>query len=966
MTAPLIATIVAASLTIYTGIYHIVLYRQRQARSDLSFFLTCLAAGLYAIPCVGLYIAGSGASAGSWQMVRWFLLFVFGAVYGWFFADETGLTSNKAPMPAPELQTKYLQAASLLALIGLASDCLADFIQHPPLYILPFVYLATVFFMTKVHISEILDSNRLKVVLQESEEKYRNVVQSAPMGMHLYQLYPDGRLVFVGANPAADKILGVDNQQFIGMTIEQAFPPLQATEAPERYRRACSLGEAWQTEQINYRDNIIQGAYAVWAFQTAPGKMAAAFLDITERKRAEEAQRKERDLLNRVMETSPAGIVLLDPQGKIHFANQRAEQVLGITQSEIGQRAYNSPEWQIASYDGQPIDDDDLPFAQVKRSGEAVWAIRHAIQLPGGRRALLSINAAPALNERGEIDAIVTTVEDVTARIQAEEALRQSEERYRTISELTSDLAFAFHISPVGELSAEWIAGALQKITGYTLDEIKVPGTWMKLVHPDDLPRIIERVQQIGKSAPGTGELRVISRSGEVHWLRVFGKLVDPQSPGIHIIGAAQDITERKKAEQALKQYNERLEILHKIDNAILSAQSPQDIAAAALRDIQSLVPCYRASVTLFSDNYEQVHILALRYSGQTQISSEQTIPVQEFDWDEKLLHGEISVVDDLSPWIEKSPLRRKLAAEGVRSTVNVPLVARQQVIGALNLGSDQLNGFDANQIDIARELAELLAVAIQQARLNEQVQRHSVEMEDRVRQRTAELEEKNRDLETFTYSVSHDLKAPLRGIDGYSSLLLKDYASVLDEDGRMFIHSIRRATDQMHQLINDLLAYSRLERRAIVKGPVHLPTLLQDILTEYEGEIRESHVTLAINLPCETVSAEPEGLGQALRNLIDNALKFTRHIPSPRIEIGGRKTENSCILWVRDNGIGFDMQYHDRIFEIFQRLHRTEDYPGTGIGLALVFKVINRMGGRVWAESIPGAGATFYLELIE
>jgi PAS domain S-box-containing protein len=236
--------------------------------------------------------------------------------------------------------------------------------------------------------------------------------------------------------------------------------------------------------------------------------------------------------------------------------------------------------------------------------------------------------------------------------------------------------------------------------------------------------------------------------------------------------------------------------------------------------------------------------------------------------------------------------------------------------------------------------------------------------LEQRVIQRTGELETKNREMETFTYSVSHDLKAPLRGIDGYSRLLLEDYADRLDEDGRSFLLTIRRATDQMNQLINDLLAYSRLERRSLIKGNVHLPGLIEEVVTERKGEISDRHVLLTVNIPCEYVMAEVEGLTQALRNLLDNALKFTHQVETPCIEISGYKTEKSCVLWVKDNGIGFDMQYHDRIFEIFQRLHRAEDYPGTGIGLALVRKVMQRMGGRVWAESAPGAGAKFFLEI--
>jgi len=167
-----------------------------------------------------------------------------------------------------------------------------------------------------------------------------------------------------------------------------------------------------------------------------------------------------------------------------------------------------------------------------------------------------------------------------------------------------------------------------------------------------------------------------------------------------------------------------------------------------------------------------------------------------------------------------------------------------------------------------------------------------------------------------------------------------------------------------MNQLIDDLLAYSRLERRAMTTKSLNPRPLVEMLVAERADELQARQVALSVDIPCATVTAEAEGLAEAVRNLLDNALKFTRDVPAPRIEIGGRETEKSCIIWVRDNGIGFDMQYHDRIFEIFQRLPRAEDYPGTGVGLAIVRKVMQRMGGRVWAESAPGEGATFYLEI--
>jgi PAS domain S-box-containing protein len=237
-------------------------------------------------------------------------------------------------------------------------------------------------------------------------------------------------------------------------------------------------------------------------------------------------------------------------------------------------------------------------------------------------------------------------------------------------------------------------------------------------------------------------------------------------------------------------------------------------------------------------------------------------------------------------------------------------------------------------------------------------------ELERRVQERTAALQDANSQLEAFSYSVSHDLKAPLRGVDGYSRLLWEDYRDRLDDDGRFLLGSVRQAAAQMHQLIDDLLAYSRLERRAIDGAELEILPIVEGLLAERADEIRERSVHVELTAPAATVLADRDGFAQAFRNLLDNALRFTAQSPEPRIDVGGTAEPGTYTLWVRDNGISFDMGYHDRIFEIFQRLHRQDEYPGTGIGLALVRKAMQRMGGRVWAESRPGSGATFYLEV--
>ena len=235
--------------------------------------------------------------------------------------------------------------------------------------------------------------------------------------------------------------------------------------------------------------------------------------------------------------------------------------------------------------------------------------------------------------------------------------------------------------------------------------------------------------------------------------------------------------------------------------------------------------------------------------------------------------------------------------------------------------------------------------------------------LEARVVERTAQLEAANRELESFSYAVSHDLKAPLRGIDGYSQILLEDYRDRLDDEGRQFLANIRRGVAQMHELIEDLLAYAHIESQAPQPEPVSLQQLVDEVLDSYAHEIAALDAKIDVDVRTPELSVDRNGLALVLRNLVGNALKFSRNAAPPHIRISSREEAGTMLLRVCDNGIGFDMKYHDRIFGIFQRLHRAEDYPGTGGGLALVRKAIERMGGTVRAESEPGKGATFLVE---
>jgi signal transduction histidine kinase len=244
-----------------------------------------------------------------------------------------------------------------------------------------------------------------------------------------------------------------------------------------------------------------------------------------------------------------------------------------------------------------------------------------------------------------------------------------------------------------------------------------------------------------------------------------------------------------------------------------------------------------------------------------------------------------------------------------------------------------------------------------------EQLQSLNAELEQRVQERTHKLKEANKELEAFSYSVSHDLRAPLRAIDGFSRILLEEHAEKLDEDGKRVLAVIRSNTQNMGRLIDDLLAFSRLSRKQIEAAPVDMHNLASEVFQQLKSGVADQNIQFNLG-PLPDSVGDPVLIRQVLVNLLSNAVKYSRPRAQVVIDVNGRRENGDCIYYVKDNGVGFDMTYAKKLFGVFQRLHSVEEFEGTGVGLAIVQRIVQRHGGHVWAEGKVDQGATFYFSL--
>lgn len=666
-------------------------------------------------------------------------------------------------------------------------------------------------------------------------------------------------------------------------------------------------------------------------------------------------------------------------------------------------------------------------------------------------------------------------------------SLKESEERYRLISSVATDYTFSTKVMPDGTLNLNWVAGAFESISGYSLEEFKARGGWRATIHPEDLHIDDNDLARLQNNQSTESQIRTINRDGEIVWVQVFAHPLwsNEKNRLVGIYGAVKNITDRKKAEERLINSELRFrELLEKVNliAIILDTKGKVTFCNTHLAKLTEykieeiidqewfdlMIPDSNPEVkNLFINGLESGNI-SPRYENPILTKSGKKLDIRWSNVVQRNHKGEVMGIASIGEDITERKLaennlhetneRLKLMLENTPTAIwdwnletDVWLTTskyytmlgyepvtgfsdrkvwlgiihpedRENVIQRINSVlsfKDQEYTYTARMLhangtyrwqtvighviekDESGNAKRMLGVRIdvdETKKAEEALRKLNQQLEQKVAERTLELElrskaleEKeivltnaiknlnlkseelqrsamqlqaaNKELEAFSYSVSHDLRAPLRAINGFVSILLEDYHHVLDDEGKRICLIIHSNAVKMGQLIDDLLSFSRLIRSELHNSTIDMQSLVGALIAEFQSskELNPNVISLQ-ELPQST--GDSNLIKQVWTNLISNAIKYSSKTTNPQITIGANTTENETIYFIKDNGVGFSMNYVHKLFGVFQRLHGANEFEGTGVGLAIVQRIVTRHGGRVWAESEIGKGATFYFTL--
>lgn len=645
-----------------------------------------------------------------------------------------------------------------------------------------------------------------------------------------------------------------------------------------------------------------------------PLRMVGVNYDITERKKAEEALRISEASYRNIFESAVIGIYRTTPDGKILMANSTLIKLLGFDSFEdLAQRNLE--------VEGFEKDEQRKEFREkIEKDGsinsfESVWKTKT------GNPVFVNENAKAIFDTDGKVIYYEGTIEDITERKLTEEALRKNEALLKEMGRIAHVGGWEFN-ALTGE--ANWT----EEVARIHDLEPQLPVSVESGIryYADHSKPVIEKAvrEAIEQAKPYDLELEIVSAKGIHKWIRTIGHPIVENGKVVKVSGSFQDISVRKREEQALRESRDLLANLARLVPGVIyqyrlypDGRSAFPYASPGMNDIYEVTPeeVQEDATPVFGrlhpEDYDQV-VRAIRESADTlntfYCEFRVNLPRQGLRW----------------RWSQAHPQR-------------------------MEDGSILWHGIISDITE--RKLAE------------EEIKQLNETLERRVETRTAELSEANKELEAFSYSVSHDLRAPLRHINGFVDLLTEKYRDSLPEKAQHYLKTIVDASNQMGNLIDDLLELSRTGRKEMLQIKMDMNLVLNESMTMLKEYPEKRNIRWEIaNLP--KITGDHALLKMVWFNLLSNAVKFTKSKEPAIIQIGYLEEDAEYVFFVRDNGAGFDMQYAHKLFGVFQRLHPIHEFEGTGIGLANVRRIILKHSGRTWAESQPDQGATFYFTL--
>ena len=887
-----------------------------------------------------------------------------------------------------------------------------------------------------INMRDVTDRREAEEALRESEAKYAAVVEQATDGVVIAQ---DGVVVF--ANRAHAGITGYPVEELVGMPFADMIVPECRGAAVTRYRARLSGEDASPVSEtkIRCKDGTVKEIEASAVVIQYMGRPAVLSItrDVTERKKAEQLLRESEGRYRGLFEGILEAIITVTAGGTVTSANPAITRITGWSRDElIGA--------QFASY----VHPDELAMiAELFRAtveGEIdCQRFEARILCKSGEYRLLEIAGRPRVRD-GEIVEFIAVAHDVTERREAEQALRESEERYRLLAENLSDVIWTMDTG----LKNLYISPSIARLLGYTAEEMANAPLEQRLP-----PASLELVMQVmaeerAKEASGddphrtvTLELELYRKDGSTIWTEnSISYLRDSQGRLVGYLGVTRDISDRRAAEEALRESERHYRLLtENVSDVILCTDlqmrptyvSPSMEKFMGFSVEESMNRGAEESLTPAS-----LEAAANALLNWTSLEGEKrerfaSIPLElEFyHKDGHTVWGEVTISYLPNPngqpfellMVIRDITERKRAEEALRreekyfralienasdaivivdrdGTVRYHSPSHQRLLGYTaeeRIGQrmwDCIHPDDSNKVadalnqllrdggiapatevrlrhkDGSWRVCEAVAnnlldePAVQGIVVNLRDITDRKQAEEDLSRAMAELSRSNAELEQFAYVASHDLQEPLRMISSYVQLLARRYKDSLDEDAHEFIAYAVDGARRMQGLINDLLTYSRVGTRGKPFEPTDCEEVLEQALANLQIAIEESGATVTHD-PLPTVMADGGQLVQLLQNLVGNAVKFRGEEP-PRVHVGVEEKADAWVFSVRDNGIGIDPASCERIFLIFQRLHGRGEYPGTGIGLAVCKKIVERHGGRIWVESQPGQGATFFFTL--